>query len=136
MRKPTRIVSVRYKDNNYGVRGTQRIRLVLCNNGQEYQSRELAELVGVPMRTLCERLNNFEKYEEAIFYPYEKMKAWKTAKAKVRREEKRAAQLAARDPERAVNKGNAAWQALDDAHRDERLKAMRQPTKYDKEVWR
>jgi hypothetical protein len=130
--KPTHIISVRIRDNNYGIRGTQHVRIILCDNGQEYMSRELSELVGVPMRTICQRLNKFEIYEEAIFYPYEKMKAWKSAKAKARREARRADELANRDPKTRVNKGNLEWQQLSDKPRDANLKSIRQPTKYDR----
>jgi hypothetical protein len=95
-------------------------------------TRELAELVGVPMRTLCERLNKFEIYEEAIFYPHAEMKAWKSAKAKVRREARRADELANRDPNVGCNKGSIEWQQLSDTPRDANLKLIRQPTKYDR----
>jgi hypothetical protein len=130
--KPTRIISVRKKDNNYGTRGTQHVRIIRCDNGQEYMTRELAELVGVSMRTLCERLNKFETYQEAIFYHHEKMMAWKSAKAKARREARRAKELANRDPKTRVNKGNIEWQQLSGKSRDANLTLIRQPTKYDR----
>jgi len=130
--KPTRIISVRIKDNKYGTRGTQHVRVILCDNGQEYMTRELSEIVGVPMRTICQRLNKFEIYEEAIFYPYEKMKAWKSAKAKARREARRAEELANRDPTAGVNRGSIEWQQLSDKPRDANLKLIRKPTKYDR----
>jgi hypothetical protein len=84
------------------------------------------------MRTICQRLNKFEIYEEAIFYPYEKMKAWKSAKAKARREARRAVELANRDPNVRVNRGSLEWQQLSDAPRDANLKLIRKPTKYDR----
>jgi hypothetical protein len=129
--KPTRIISVRIKDN-YGTRGTQNVRIIRCDNGQEYMTRELSELVGVPMRTICQRLNKFEIYEEAIFYPHAEMKAWKSAKAKARREARRAEELANRDPNVRVNRGSLEWQKLSDAPRDANLKLIRKPTKYDR----
>jgi hypothetical protein len=95
-------------------------------------SRELSELVGVPMRTLCERLKNFGTYQEAIFYPHAEMKAWKSAKAKVRREARRAEVLANRDPKTRANRGSLEWQQMSDAPRDANLKSIRQPTKYDR----
>jgi len=129
---PTRIISVRIKDNNYGTRGTQHVRIIRCDNGQEYMSRELSELVGVSMRTLCERLNKFEVYEEAIFYSHAEMKAWKSAKAKARREARRADELSNRDPKTRVNRGSTEWQQLSSKPRDANLTLIRQPTKYDR----
>jgi hypothetical protein len=134
--KPTRIISVRIKDNNYGTRGTQNVRIIRCDNGQEYMTRELSEIVGIPMRTICQRLNKFEIYEEAIFYPHAEMKAWKSAKAKARREARRAEELANRDPKTRVNRGSLEWQQLSDKPRDANLKIIRQPTKYDRACWR
>jgi len=134
--KPTRIISVRIKDNNYGTRGTQNVRIIRCDNGQEYMTRELSDIVGVPMRTICQRLNKFEIYEEAIFYPHAEMKAWKSAKAKTRREARRAEELANRDQNVRVNRGSLEWQQMSDAPRDANLKSIRQPTKYDRACWR
>jgi hypothetical protein len=134
--KPTRIISVRKKDNNYGTRGAQRVWIIRCDDGQEYMSHELAELVGIPMRTLCQRLAKFEIYEEAIFYPHAEMKVWKSAKAKARREARRAEELASRDPKTMVNKGSLEWQQMPDTPRDANLYSMRKPTKYDRACWR
>jgi len=133
--KPTRIISVRKKDNNYGTRGTQRVWVIRCDDGQEYMSQELAELIGVPMRTLCQRLAKFEIYEEAIFYHHAELKAWKAAKAKARREAKRADELANRDPRARANRGSLEWQQLSDTPRDANLKLIRKPTKYDRACW-
>jgi hypothetical protein len=64
------------------------------------------------------------------------MKAWKSAKAKARREARRAEDLANRDPSTRVNKGSLEWQGLPDIPRDANLKSMRKPTKYDRACWR